>query len=130
MNTEINNWLKDKKLNSNLVDIILKIDNHLFSIAGERRLGNNSDMRISYGPSNSKKYSNLILFPKKGLNLVRLQVKSQFYSEVDSEICRTEFDSPAIREHSHRFIEKELQSTSDLTDELLDFLLKGINIID
>ena len=127
MNNEIIEWLKDKNLSKNLEEIILKIDNKIFPSAGERRLGNISSMRIAYGPSNFKKHSNLILFPKKGLNLVRLQIKVENYNNVDLEICRTEFGLPAIREHSHRFIEKEIKSASELTDELLVFLLKGIN---
>jgi hypothetical protein len=127
MNNEIIEWLKDKNLSENLEEIILKIDNKIFQSAGERRLGNVSNMRISYGPSNFKKYSNLILFPKKGLNLVRLQIKVENYNNVDPEICRTEFALPTIREHSHRFIEKEILSSSELTDEIFVFLLKGIN---
>ncbi len=127
MNTDLSEWLKNKNLSSNLEEIILKIDDKIFPSAGERRLGNISNMRISYGPSNSKRHSNIILFPKKGLNLVRLQIKFENYNNVDSETCRTEFGSPAIREHSHRFVEKEILSASELTDELFIFLIKGIN---
>jgi hypothetical protein len=122
-------WLTKMKLDSEIKEIILKIDNNIFVKAGERRLGKYSEMRISYGPSNSKKNSNIILFPKKGLNLIRLQIKLETYNEINSEICKTQFTLPSIKEHSHRFIEKEIKSSDEINDELIEFLAKGVNNI-
>ena len=129
MNQELIKWLKNKDLTAELEEIILKIDKGLYQIADETRMGNAKEIRISYGPLNSNKRSNVILFPKRGLNVVRLQIKVRSYYEVNTDICRKEFQSPAIREHGNRFIEKEIKSPAEITDKLIDFLTKGVNKI-
>ena len=110
-------------------EIISKIDKGLYQIADETWMENAKEIRISYGPLKSNKRSNVILFPKRGLNVVRLQIKVRSYYEVNTDICRKEFQSPAIREHGNRFIEKEIKSPAEITDKLIDFLAKGVNKI-
>ena len=117
-NITFNDWLKGKNFNSNIENILRKIDKGLSDEAGSAYRGNE---RISFSQPNSNGLVSVIAIWQ--VNDVKLQVKVNDYPDYSNY----GFCKPSVKKHFDAgFMELKINDASQFDEKLKRFLIKGL----